>query len=86
MIIYIDDTLLIHHCADTLSRHRQFTLDTFQKCGFVINFEKSQLTPSTRAEFLGFEFDTVRFTNHIDCRKDSISKISEGSAESMGKM
>ena len=62
MIIYIDDTLLIYHCAATLSRYKQFALDTFQKWGFVINFEKSQLTPSTRAEFLGFEFDTVRFT------------------------
>ena len=62
MIIYIDDTLLIDKCPTTLGNHTQLALQTFQKCGFVINFEKSQLNPSTKAEFLGFWFDTVAFT------------------------
>ena len=62
MIIYIDDMLLIHQCPTTLAKHADIALATFQNCGFVINFEKSQLTPSTQAEFLGFWFDTVEFT------------------------
>ena len=62
MIIYIDDTLLIDKCPTTLGNHTQLALQTCQKCGFVINFEKSQLHLSTKAEFLGFWFDTVAFT------------------------
>ena len=69
MVIYIDDTLLIHHNSGTLCKHRDFAIDTFQKCGFVVNMEKSQLEPSTQAEFLGFDFDTVAFTITLTTQK-----------------
>ena len=62
MIIYIDDTLLIHTSPTILRAHRDLAIETFRRCGFVVNYDKSLLEPSTQAEFLGFEFDTVRFT------------------------
>ena len=62
MVIYINDTLLIHRCEHILSTHTDIALNTFWNCGFMISFEKSQLIPSTQAEFLGFMFDTVKFT------------------------
>ena len=62
MVIYIDDTLLIHRCEHILSTHTDIALNTFWNCGFMINFEKSQLIPSTQAEFLDFMFDMVKFT------------------------
>ena len=61
MIIYIDDTLLIHTNPDILCLHRDMAIETFRRYGFVVNYEKSLLKPSTQAEFLGFEFDTIAF-------------------------
>ena len=51
----------------------------------MINFEKSQLTPSTRAEFLGFEFDMVRFTITLTAGKTASLKLVKDLPKARGK-
>ncbi|XP_044140287.1 uncharacterized protein LOC122930766 [Bufo gargarizans] len=59
LIIYLDDMLLMHQSAPTLLVHLRWTTDLLSRLGFLINHEKSCLTPSQRMEFLGFTVDSV---------------------------
>jgi len=43
----------------------------FEFLGFVINIEKSVLTPCHRVKFLGFCFDTLKFTIEVPISKRS---------------
>lgn len=58
-VIYLDDFLLIsssiEECRANVNASRQFLLSL----GFLINYSKSQLEPSTRCKYLGFVFNSV---------------------------
>ena len=62
IIIYIDDSLIIADLEEGARRHCAFVIDTFQKCGFSINWDKSSLEPSNVVEFLGFVLDSSTMT------------------------
>lgn len=57
VVLYVDDCLIVAP-KSCITDHRDFVLDTFQELGFVINFEKSQLEPVTKLEFLGYIIDS----------------------------
>ncbi|XP_044156772.1 uncharacterized protein LOC122943252 [Bufo gargarizans] len=59
LVIYLDDILIMHQCQAALLRHLQWTSDLLSALGFLLNPEKSCLTPSRRMEFLGFTVDSV---------------------------
>ena len=69
MVIYIDDTLLINKNAEQLSCQGCLAKTVFLKAGFVVNKEKSVLTPCTRIEFLDFNIDSVLFTIELTVKK-----------------
>ena len=62
IVIYIDDSLIIADSAERARRDCEFVIDTFKKCGFSINWDKSSLQPSTTVEFLGFMLDSAKMT------------------------
>lgn len=55
---YIDDSLLIADTEHDLLHTIQATLEMMEKLGFVINYDKSVLTPSTSITYLGFCIDS----------------------------
>ena len=54
---YLDDWLIVANTPHRLIAHRDFTLGLVQSLGFLINWEKSALTPTQHPVFLGAEID-----------------------------
>ena len=53
LLIYLDDILIVGSDIKTLKEQTGQVLDLLQGLGFIINFEKSVLTPFPVMEFLG---------------------------------
>ena len=76
IIIYIDDTILIGSSLSELERNMTLTIDVLEQAGFLINYQKSNLQPSTCIEFLGFVIDSVKFQVSLTKKKrDCIHKL-----------
>ena len=58
--VYSDDWLIRADTPEQL--HAQTTIKVLQFLGWIINFEKSDLTPSEDFQFIGMQFNTRRFT------------------------
>ena len=54
LLVYLDDILIIGSSVQILREHTALVIDLLQNLGFIINYEKSVLTPSPVLEFLGF--------------------------------
>ena len=59
--VYLDDWL-IRADTEQAQLHAQTTIRVLQFLGWIINFEKSDLTPSQDFQFIGMPFNTRRFT------------------------
>ena len=68
IVIYIDDTLVVANNKTQAMKDHDLVIDTLERCGFMINYKKSHLNPSTVIEFLGFVLDsdnmTITLTEH----------------------
>ena len=60
--VYLDDWLIRVDTAEEAQLHAQTTIKVLQFLGWIINFEKSDLTPSQDFQFIGIQFNTRRFT------------------------
>ena len=60
--IYLDDLLCLgdtrRDCADNLAE----TIRLVERLGFIVNYNKSDLTPSTRCEYLGLVIDSETYS------------------------
>ena len=86
ILFYIDDTFIKNASRDQLLLDIEKTLDTFQKCGFTINWKKSVLVPTQELIFLGFIISTIDYTISITLDKkpdiiDLLDKILKQRAE-----
>ena len=54
LLIYLDDILIIGSSVQILREHTALVIELLQNLGFIINYEKSLLTPTPVLEFLGF--------------------------------
>jgi hypothetical protein len=54
---YINDWLLKAHTQKSLSANLEIVLKTLTDLGWIINFQKSELTPSQKFVYLGMFFD-----------------------------
>ena len=54
---YLDNWLILHPDRDTLCRHTQLLLDQTERLGFLVNRDKSALTPSQSFTYIGMAFD-----------------------------
>ena len=58
VVFYVDDAILM--CQEKyVTDHMDFIEHTLQDLGFVINWEKSQIVPSTSKLFIGYIVDSV---------------------------
>ena len=62
LIIYLDDILLIAPTANLCLAQGKFLMKLLQDLGFLVNMNKSVLTPTQRIIFLGFLIDSVNMT------------------------
>ena len=60
--VYLDDWLIRADTPEEAQLHTQTTIKVLQFLGWIINFEKSDLTPSQDFQFIGMQFNTRRFT------------------------
>ena len=60
--VYLDDWLIRADTPEEAQLHSQTTIKVLQFLGWIINFEKSDLTPSQDFQFIGMQFNTWRFT------------------------
>ena len=73
MMIYIDDVLVMSHTQVKASQLAQEVVELLQRLGFLINWEKSILSPAQSLEYLGMIVDTV----HMELRlpQDKVTKL-----------
>lgn len=64
-VVYLDDFLLIAPSYRECSKNVSTTVDLLSSLGFIVNTQKSKLTPSRSCRFLGFVFDTIHFSISI---------------------
>lgn len=62
LIVYLDDILIMAESKQLATQHAQLVASTLENLGFVVNYEKSVLTPSLQMEFLGFLVDSKTLT------------------------
>ena len=60
--VYLDDWLIRADTPGQAQLHAQTTIKVLQFLGWIINFKKSDLTPSQDFQFIGMQFNTRRFT------------------------
>ena len=72
---YLDDILITGKTSDECQKHVNKSLKLLQDLGFLINWEKSSLTPSQNIEYLGFNIDTNSMTLSLPCQK--VDKITQ---------
>lgn len=70
---YIDDSLLEADCVEKCLNQSQIITSMMSDLGFYINYEKSNLIPSTRVIYLGHLIDSVEFKVYLPDEK--IEKI-----------
>ena len=54
LIIYLDNLLIMAESHDQALHHAASTLNLLEGLGFIVNYQKSQLLPSQKIQFLGF--------------------------------
>ena len=73
MIIYIDDILVMAETESLLKDHTTAVVYLLENLGFVINYPKSELTPTQEIEFLGFTVNSTKMELRLPGEK--IKKI-----------
>lgn len=63
IISYIDDFLVVGRTYEETKRHTQLVLTTLSEFGFSINWEKSELRPTQKIHFLGFDLHLPKKEN-----------------------
>ncbi len=69
LLIYLNDILLVASSPLILRQHTNIVINLLQDLGFIINFEKSILTPTQILEFLGFIINAVTMKFYLPPEK-----------------
>lgn len=64
-VIYLDDFLILGLSKEECSKNTLMVTSLLKFLGFLINTEKSVLSPSTRYKYLGFIFDSTEMTMEL---------------------
>ena len=59
IIIYLDDILIMRESPDEVQSHLKIVTDLFISVGFIINWAKSEVSPTQVIEFLGLQVATL---------------------------
>lgn len=58
VVAFVDDFILMSS-ADSINKDCALLIDTFQKLGLTINYEKSSLEPGVKKEYIGYVLETL---------------------------
>jgi hypothetical protein len=89
---YLDDFWIEGRTYEECKRTLQATLERLKKFGFTCNYKKSQLSPTQKMEYIGFEFDSnaglakLREETILKIRKEIKKARSAPTARNMRKM
>ena len=61
-VIYLDDMFLVGLSYEECKENMERTLFILSQAGFIINYKKFSLEPSTNIKFLGFYINSVNMT------------------------
>ena len=70
-VFYIDDIIIVGSSFEQCQKNIELVVSTLQKCGFIINFAKSQLIPAQTATVLGFLIDANEQSIVLEAKKQS---------------
>ncbi|XP_071575169.1 uncharacterized protein [Temnothorax nylanderi] len=75
-VLYLDDFLMFgsspENCLDNVHKH----IELLSSLGFIVNFKKSDLEPSTLKKYLGFNFDSIQQAMSIpDVRREKLLRL-----------
>ena len=73
IVYYLDDTLILARSPEEAIRHTALWALVLTELGFVINWEKSQLTPIQKSIFLGTEIDSIKMS--LSLPEEKIQRI-----------
>lgn len=78
-VVYLDDWLCLGKTYNSCQINVQKTIEILVNLGFVINYEKSDLTPDKKCQYLGFILDSSKMTIELPEKKKEkiLSKIKE---------
>lgn len=73
---YVDD-FIIADVSDNIDTTKNFVISELERLGWCINYEKSQLQPSSRTKFIGYIIDTAKVSDSIwlEIPKDRVNKV-----------
>lgn len=75
-VIYLDDILCIGDTFSECHTNVTKTLELLKCLGFVVNFEKSVLTPKRSCKFLGFILNSADLSLSLPCdKRNNIAKL-----------
>lgn len=60
LVYYLDDICLLEKSKEKMNTLTNRVTTHFQNLGFIINYNKSMLTPTKTQDFLGFQFNTKK--------------------------
>ena len=70
---YIDDIWMVGKTYKETLANVSNTYVLFEKLGFIINYEKSAMVPTTKLEHLGFIIDSAKMT--VSLTREKIEKL-----------
>ena len=70
-VFYIDDIIIVGSSFEQCQKNIELVVSTLQRCGFIINFAKSQLIPAQTATVLGFLIDANEKSIVLEAKKRS---------------
>ncbi|KAJ8945284.1 hypothetical protein NQ317_001091 [Molorchus minor] len=68
-VAYLDDFLILGSTPEEGEANVTLVIHLLESLGFLINREKSMITPSQRCKFLGFVFDSMEMTLELTIEK-----------------
>ena len=83
IIVNLDDMLLIGHTIEEKLIARDTVVFSLQQLGFVLNLQKSVLTPTQRMQFLGAAVDSLIMT--LSLSENKASKVQKQCQELLQK-
>lgn len=69
LVYYLDDVCILGSTKEEALQHTNRVMHHLEKLGFLINQEKSVLTPLQQQEFLGFSFNTKNMKISVPLKK-----------------
>ena len=69
VVIYLDDGIFGSLRKTLTEKQKEIILQDLAMAGFTVNFEKSQMTPSTTGKWLGFEINTESMLFKVPLKK-----------------